>query len=81
MLTGQAVGAMVPMIAPRAVGNHQVAAYLAGEAVITGVMAIIAFYIFFTLIFSVQVFFLLKVIVFLTLREVLRNLAYANLPA
>ena len=80
MLTGQTIGTMVSMVASCTAWNDQTVADLAGKAIITGMMAIIALHIFFSFIFSVQCIFLLKVIVILTLREVLRYLAYANLP-
>ena len=71
---------MVSVITSRAMGHNQTVTHLALKAIITSVTAIISFAILFSFIFSVQVFFLQKVIVILTLWEALRYLAYTNLP-
>jgi len=81
VLAGKTIGAMVSVVTPSTVGNDQTVADLAGETVVARIMAIIVLHIFFSFIFSVQVFFLLKVIAISTFREIFRYLAYANLPA
>ncbi|MPN55895.1 hypothetical protein SDC9_203579 [bioreactor metagenome] len=55
MQAGQAIGAVVPMLASRSGGHHRARAHLAGEAVGTGVSFIIIVFVLLPLVFAVHV--------------------------
>jgi hypothetical protein len=61
METHKTVGAVVTVVAPRPGGKHQTAALLTGKYILTGMGLIIAFFVLFSLIFSIHFGFLLKI--------------------
>jgi len=58
----QAVGAVVAVVAPGSRRDHRPAAHLTGEAVLTGMGLIVAFFVLFPFVFPVQRIVLLKVL-------------------
>ena len=61
MQAAKAVAAVVPVLRARMLRRHQSAADLAGEAVLTGMCFVVAFFVLLALVFAVHVLFLLKI--------------------